>query len=128
TSIVGAENRSALDVGAHFGTDAARTCVLTQNDRASIATTFTHPKDGRLADWATTQVHLLVGVPIRFLAAQVGLIGLNDARQRTRIHAALAASLTDALEHEPCGLLGNAEFLADLHAADTFPGGTNQVH
>src|ERR1019366_8936366 len=98
-----------------FAANTAVACIQAEDHGARLAATFAHAENGGFATRATAQVHLLIGVLIRLLAAKVGLIGFHDPGQRPHVHAALATSLTDALQHEPCGLLSDAEFLGNLH-------------
>ena len=56
-----------------------------------------------------------------FLAAHVGFVNLNRASKGPI--AIVLPRLTDALEHEPCGLLGHADIPVKLHARHAFKAG-----
>jgi hypothetical protein len=57
--------------------------VASDHDGASLAAALAHAKDSRLALMSAEAIPL-IGMLVRFLAAQKRLIGFHDARQRVR--------------------------------------------
>ena len=92
----------------------------------SATATLAHPQDRDLAHRTSARVQLLLAVLVLFLAADVGLVYLNDAPQH--IHVIVPASLTKPLEHEPGRLLSDSDFLGQLQATDALAGSHQQVH
>lgn len=61
----------------------------------------------------------------RFLAADIGFVNLNDPGQFGRV---VPAGLAEPLEHEPGGLLRDADLRVKLDAADALAGRDKQIH
>src|SRR3990167_8571315 len=87
--------------------------------------TFTHPEDGGFSHGTPPALQALGLVLGSFLAADVRLVNLNDAAQHLQVRA---ARLAQPPEDEPCGLLRDADFLAELERADALTRGDEQVH
>lgn len=79
----------------------------------------------RLADRSASGAEFLRFVLVGFLAAEKGFISFDNAFQFGEF---AAASLTESMEHEPCGFLLDADFFGDLHGGDSFAGRHKQVH
>ena len=69
---------------------------------------------------------------VRFLAADVGFVGLDDAAQESATTAVvvivLARGFADALQHEPGRFLRDANLLGQLQGANPFARGNNEVN
>jgi serine/threonine protein kinase len=81
--------------------------------------------DGNLADRAAPSIQLFGFVLVAFLAAEESLIHFDDSLQFRQFST---ASLTQAVDHEPCRLLLYADFLGDLHGRYTLAGSDEQIH
>jgi len=80
-------------------------------------------------EWSLNQLRVgqpLVGVLVPFLAADVGFVTLDEAAQFSQVPT--AARFAEPMEHEPGGLLGDANFLGELHRADALAGRHQQIH
>ena len=64
---------------------------------------------------------------IALFPADEAFVDFDDAAQLVKV-IARAARLAETLQHEPSGLLGNANLFAELQAGDAFPCGYEQVH
>ena len=81
--------------------------------------------NGCLANRSATGPEFLGFVFVGLFAAEKGFIGFDYALQFGEF---TAASLTQAVEHEPCRFLLDADFLGDLHGRDALAGGDEQIH
>src|SRR5215218_3204879 len=84
-----------------------------------------HPQNGSLANRAASRVQLLFLVLVGLDPADIGFVNLDDAGQLLEFGT---ASLAQPVQHEPCRLLRNADFLRQLQAAYPLPCRDEQVH
>src|SRR6202789_3991093 len=124
---VGAEHGITFDMRDHF----ILNCVCIgagDDDCLYVAAALAHAEDRGLTGSTSPAMELFAFVFVLFLAAQVRLIRFDDARQQAAALRIIAARLTNALKHEPRGLLRDAEFLGNLHGRNALARGRNQVH
>jgi len=86
---------------------------------------FFHTEYGRLATCATADIHLLGFVFIGLKTADISFVDFDDALQFRKI---AAASLTDAMQHEPRRPLPDADLFRQLQAGNSLAGGQQQIH
>jgi hypothetical protein len=83
------------------------------------------PRTGALPTGPRPRFEPLVRVLVPFLAADVGFVNLDDAAQLPPIPG---AGFAQTMQHEPRRLLGDADFLRELEAADALPRRHEQIH
>src|SRR6185503_1122876 len=91
------------------------------------AAAFAHPQNSHLTDRSPARVELLRFVLVPFLATDEAFIDFHDALKFVDVIGG-RASLPQALQHKPRGLLSDTDFLRQLHAGDPLAGGHQQVH
>src|SRR5208282_2892668 len=85
-----------------------------------------HSQNGSLTHRATPSLELLVLVLVAFLATDEAFVQFHDTLELRQCRP--TARLSQPMQHEPCGLLGNANLFRQLQARDTLPCGYEQVH
>jgi hypothetical protein len=123
-SLIGHELGAYFDVLHNSALQGFLVCVGNRVSDYSAAT-LTKPYNRRLADRTTASIQLFMFVLVGFLPAKESLINFDNALKFGEFPA---ASLTKAMQHEPCRLLLDADFLGDLHRRDTFASRHKQVH
>src|SRR5579862_1049559 len=118
TVLIGVDHRARRDVRADRGLQRR---AVGPRDRVGLraAPALPYSDDGGFAAPAYVLLVALVDVLVLLLAADVGLVHLDDPAQGREV---ATAGLAQALQHEPGGLLGDTEFLRELHAGDALPG------
>lgn len=110
--------RAEHGTGLHIGEDVTNDLLgggAGQHDRLHVAVALAHAEHASLAYRAATFLELLRFVLVGFLAADIGLVGLDDAGQEAAIATGIrATSFAQALEHEPRRLLRDADLLGQL--------------
>src|SRR3990172_2726351 len=90
-----------------------------------LATALTHAEHRSLTDCAAPGIEFFYGVLVRLLAAKIGFVNFNDALQLGQI---IAARLTQAMQDEPRGFLGDADLLGQLQRGNALTARYKQVH
>jgi hypothetical protein len=122
---VGVDGRANLNILKDRGLDRLRVRADDRHgDRAPAA--LAHTKNWSLANRATARLELLRLVFVGFLAADECFINLNDASKFLEIGA--TTSLPQAVQDEPSRLLGNPNFLRQLHRGYALARRHKQVH
>src|SRR5579862_141025 len=122
--LIGMDRRARLDALANF--HAQRLGIGAVNGpRYRAPAAFAHAENRRLADRTASRVQLFVIVLVGLFAADVRLVDFDDAGELAEI---LTASLAKTTEDEPCGFLGDADFLGKLHGRDALARRDEQVH
>src|SRR5208282_5501423 len=83
--------------------------------------------DGSLADRSAPSLELFVLVLVALFSADEALIYFDDAAQLVKV-ITRAARLAQTLQHEPSGLLGNANLFPELQTGDALASGNEQIH
>ena len=86
-----------------------------------------HAEYGGLTDSAAPRIEFLMLVLVRFLATKERFVDFDDAFQLVDV-IRRTASLSQALQHEPRGVLADPYLLGKLKAADALACGHQQVH
>jgi len=94
--------------------------------RDCSAAALAHSKDRRFADRAVPSLELLVFMLIGFLAADECFVDFNDTGELLEVLS--AASLSQPMQDKPSRLLGDADFLGELHRGNALAGRHEQVH
>jgi hypothetical protein len=92
-------------------------------DCSAIA--LTQSKNRLFTDRAASHVQLLVFMLRRFFAADVSFVNLYHAAKFVQFGA---AGLSEPLEHEPCGFLGNAYLFSQLERRNSLSSSDKQIH
>src|SRR5487761_818575 len=87
----------------------------------NLAVLFAHPQNGGFGFNAFP----LDGMAVAVFATDIHLIHFHNTAQHVQL---VAASLTEPLQHKPRALLGNADFLGELHGRDALARRDEQVH
>src|ERR1039458_2119428 len=124
---IGAERRALEDIELHHSLNGFSASVR-YDSSLHIAAPLAQTEHGSFAYSSATGPQFVGNEFVLFLAADIGLIGFNYTGQHSAAIGTVAASFTDTAQHEPCGLLRDAQLLGDLHAAHAFAGGRDQIH
>ena len=90
---------------------------------ASLA--FAHSEHSFLSNRAATLFQLLIFVLAALKSAHKGFVNLNHTAQFINV---FAAGFAESLQHEPSGLLSDADFLCKLHRTDALASRHQKVH
>src|SRR5208283_2279626 len=82
---------------------------------------LSHSEYGGLANGTTPHAELFVLVFVGFFTTNKTLIQFNDALEFSQFRS--TTSLSQTMEHEPCGRLPDADLLRQLHRRDALPSG-----
>src|SRR6266567_1273924 len=115
-----------FDVGMDSRLQRRHVCSFNRH-RYGASTALPESYDSRLADAAASSLEFLVFVLIALFPADETLVYFDDAAQFVKI-IARATRLSQTLQHEPSGLLGNADLFPELQTGDALPSGNEQVH
>lgn len=96
-----------------------------QNKRLRVAAALAHSENSGFANGTTAHVQLFVRVLVGLFAANESFIHFDDAFELVEV---FAASLAQTVQHEPCRLLGDADFLRQLHRANSLASGDYEIH
>src|SRR5208282_5430781 len=121
-----AASRSALHVGMDSRLQRGHVCSLNRH-RYGTSAALPESYDSRLADATSSSLEFFVFVFIALLATDETLVYFDDAAQLVKV-IARAARLAQTLQHEPSGLLGNANLFPELQTGDAFACGYEQIH
>ena len=89
------------------------------------ALSFAASDNGSLANTAAPQLEALTFVLRGLFATNVAFVDFDRSGQFGRV---ITASLAEPLQHEPSGLLSDADLRVKLDAADTLTGRDEQIH
>src|SRR5208282_3049031 len=121
------EDRGAyFDVGMDCGLQRRHIRSLNRH-RYSTSAALPESYDSSLANRATASLELFVFVLVALFAADETLVHFDDATQLVKV-ITRAARLAQTLQHEPSGLLGNANLFPELQAGDALACGYEQIH
>ena len=84
-----------------------------------------HAEHGRLTYRAAPGFEFFSIVLVPLLPAEIGVVNLDHALQLGQI---VPARLPEPMKDEPRGLLGDSDFLAQLHGGDALAGRDEQIH
>src|SRR5208282_4429165 len=121
-----AASRSALHVGMDSRLQRGHVCSLNRH-RYGTSAALPESYDSRLADATSSSLEFFVFVFIALLATDETLVYFDDAAQLVKV-IARAARLAQTLQHEPSGLLGNANLFPELQTGDALAIGNEQIH
>jgi hypothetical protein len=123
--LISKDRRAHLDVFVNLLLDRVDSPV--GNHHAARSTTaFSHPQHSSLA-FPSTAPGAFVRVLVGILATKKGFIYFDDALQFVDV-IRRATGFPKALQHEPRGVLTDADLLGKLKAADALPRRNQQVH
>src|SRR5579872_460889 len=101
--------------------------ALFQRGKQRASATFAHSKHGSFSDRPTACAEFLVLMLVRFLATDETFVKLYDAFEFFDT-LRRAAGFAQTMQHEPCGLLRDADFLRQLQRRDAFACCHEQIH
>lgn len=123
-SLIRVQCRAPFDILANLRLDRLFVRLLDRHgDR--LAATFPHRQHRGLAHRAAPGLQLLVLMLVGLFATDIHLVDLDNAFQRVKI---VTARFAQTMQHEPRGLLGDANFLGKLHRRYALAGRDQQVH
>ena len=122
--LIGADRRADFYVAVN-GVLNLFPCRAGQGHGLNATAALPHPKYGSLADRSAPTSEFIGLVLIALQPANKSLVNLHDAAQLVGV---LAASLAEPLEHEPCRLLSDADFFAELEGRDSLAGSYYEIH
>jgi len=125
-TIVGIKLRPKFDFAVNLVVDNGQAAHLQRGSDYSPALTFAHSENGSLSDRPASGFQLLVLVLVLFLTADEAFVQFHDAAQLRQVRP--SARFPQAVKHEPCRLLRDADFFRQLQRRDAFAGGDEQVH
>jgi len=124
SGFVGVDSRTDFNPVMDFALDRADARIgYGRHNRAS--TPLAHSENRSLADTPTPGVELLVFVLVPFDSPGVSFIDFDNSAQLIEFRT---AGFAEPVEHEPRRLLGNADFLGELHRRNTLSRRNEQVH
>lgn len=124
--VIGVERGANFCLGEDFTVNGLD-CALRYDAGAGSSAALPHPEHGNFSDRAASRVELLRFVLVALFATDERFVDLDHALELVD-GVGSGAGFPQASEHEPCRLLGNADFLGKLHRTDTFPGRDQEVH
>lgn len=123
-AFVSMQSRPGLDMPVNGGLD--RFLVRRRDWHGDCSpAALTHAKHSRLADRAATSLEPLGFVFVLFEAAHIGFIDFDDALQLFELRSARFAQ---PVKNEPSRLLGDPDFLGELHGRNALTRGHKLVH
>jgi hypothetical protein len=122
---VGVNGRADLDILQDRLLDRGRIRPGNRHGDCSPAA-LAHSKNRRFTDRAVPSLEFLVFMLVGFLAADERFVDFDDAFEFGQVPP--AAGLAEPMQDEPSRLLGNPDFLRQLHRGNALAGRHKQVH